>query len=195
MTHTVALSLDVEQGSPALYALLRLYVSYGGSLAANAWRITKPCSVYNMATSNNWASSWFFPTFCSIDVLATFVRDVTWFKETCRQFCRLKVFPDDNSFGSSFTNVCFSGLTTWRRPESLAVVSRAVQVYHCFPLPRATYVLRVHWHVSARRLYRRYTPLTCSLRRPRQLSGVFLFTGVFLRSVYLFFLRHLFITP
>ena len=79
VTHTVALSLDVEQGSPALYALLRLYVSYGGSLAANAWRTTKPCSVCNMATSNNWALSWFFPTFCSIDVLATFVRDVTWF--------------------------------------------------------------------------------------------------------------------
>ena len=79
VTHTVALSLDVEQGSPALYALPRLYVSYGGSLAANAWRITKPCSVYNMATSNNWALSWFFTTFCSIDVLATFVRDVTWF--------------------------------------------------------------------------------------------------------------------
>ena len=57
VTHTVALSLDVEQGSPALYTLLRLYVRYGGSLAANAWRITKPCSVYNMATSNNWAFS------------------------------------------------------------------------------------------------------------------------------------------
>ena len=67
VTHTVALSLDVKQGSPALYALPRLYVSYGGSLAANAWRITKPCSVYNMATSNNWALSWFFTTFCSID--------------------------------------------------------------------------------------------------------------------------------
>ena len=32
-----------------------------------------------MATSNNWALSWFFPTFCSINVLAMFVRDVMWF--------------------------------------------------------------------------------------------------------------------
>ena len=152
-----------------------------------------------MATSNNWALSWFFTTFCSIDVLATFVRDVTWFTVVQRNL-------SDSSAGSKFSRMtitldipsqmfCFSAHTTWRRPESLAVVSRAVQVYHCFPLPRATYVLRVHWHVSARRLYRRYTPLTCSLRRPRQLSGVFLFTGFFLRSVYLFFLRHLFITP
>ena len=134
-----------------------------------------------MATSNNWALSLFFTTFCSI-VLATFVRDVTWFTVVQRN---LSTVLQAQSFpGWQFRWIflhkcfCFSALTTWRRPESLAVVSRAVQVYHCFPLPRATYVLRVHWHISARRLYRRYTPLTCSLRRPRQLSGVFLFTGV-----------------
>ena len=35
--------------------------------------------MYNRATNNNWALSWFFTTFCSIHVLATFVRDVSWF--------------------------------------------------------------------------------------------------------------------
>ena len=60
----------------------------------------------------------------------------------------------DSSSGSKFSRMtipldlpsqmfCFSALSTWCRPESLAVVSGAVQVYHCFPLPRATYVLRV----------------------------------------------------
>ena len=105
-------------------------------------------------------------------------RGSQWFKETCWQLSGLMFSRMTIPLHLPSHMFCFSAPTTWRRPESLAVVYRAVQVYHYFPLPRATYILRVHWHVSARCLYRWYTPLTCSLRRPRQLSGVFLFTGV-----------------
>ena len=55
VTNTVALSLDVQKGVSCPVSPSTPSASCGCSLAANAWRITGPCKMYYMATSNNWA--------------------------------------------------------------------------------------------------------------------------------------------
>ena len=197
VTHAVALSLDVQKGvscpvrpSTPICKLRRLS-------CCKCLEKTGPCSVYYMATSNNWAWSKFFTTFCSIDVLATFVRDVTWFTMVQRNLSTVRQaqsFPGWQ-FLWIFLHKCFvfppSQLGVGPGPwQSFMGQIRYNIVFPCPVLQMSSE------YTNTSRLIRRYTPLTCSLHRTSEIVWCVLGSpGFYLRSVYLFFLRHLFINP